>query len=530
MKLHKEDKIAIIYLASLFIFLFFTFKFNSLLADEGTHLLLSIFYKDLITHLLQTKDFSFQNAYLYGINYLVHYPKLQIAYPPLYHLTVAFAFSIFNISETVGRVINLIYAIGSFLLFYLIIRKFFNPKTALLATLLFSFSPFSLFFASHAMQDFTMFFFLLLAVYIFSIAMQFLNKLSKCYILLFALTGFSAFLAAMGKQMGGIVIFFFLIILAYQFTRQRKYRKPIVINMLALSLAFFLPLVPYLIILSAVGGIEINKMVAIGYATEQGEPTSLLNSYFWLWYLIKASVHAQFTPILLLIFVWFVYKKQKYWNFLLLWFLVFFITLTLIPNKEPRFSQLFLLPTYATTGLFLEKLTTSFKKKRLIGNFLLIIFLLFYFIVSLSTFIPTIQYYPSKELSHQIFYLLPKNANIALFSEADPLFSSVVMWHIRTLDKDKNVQIFRACIFNNKTPEEILQAIKENNIYAIVYQTWNPNPQLENIKNELKLASKVTSYNFTTEIYIVKNFVSKEREKICNYICLTREEICIEQK
>jgi hypothetical protein len=97
--LNKYDKIFILYLVFLFIFLFLTFEFNSLLADEGTHLLLSAFYKDLIFNILQTRNFSFNHAYEFGIRYLVHYPKLQIAYPPLYHLTTAIVFSLFGLSE-----------------------------------------------------------------------------------------------------------------------------------------------------------------------------------------------------------------------------------------------------------------------------------------------------------------------------------------------------------------------------------------------------------------------------------------------
>lgn len=515
----KYDKILFAYLFILGVFLFLTFPFNSLVADEGTHLILSVFYRDLIFYLFETGDFSFDNAYNYGINYLVHYPKLQIAYPPLYHLTNALAFTLFDISETVGRVVNSLYALGSFLLFYLIIKKFFNPKTALLSTFLFSFSPLSLYYSSRAMQDFTMFFFLLLSVYIFSFAIKHITKISRRSFLLFSLVGFTVFLAAMGKQMGGIVIFFFLIILAYRFLKQKN-KKPIALNSTVLLCAFLIPLIPYLIVLEAVGGFEINKLVAIGYAYDQGEPTSLFDPYFWVWYPVNASLHAPFTPLFLLVFIFFIYRKEKYWKPLLLWFLVFYVSLTLIPNKEPRFFQIFFLPAYLVAGLYLTRIKTAGKQLFLPA------FLLSYSIISLFIFVPTIQYYPSKEISQQTFSLLPKNANIALFSEADPLFSSVIIWNIRVLDEDKNIQIFRACIFDNKTKEEILQTLKENNIHTIVYQTWNPNPKINEIKNNIQLTSTITLNNFTTEIYTVKNFTAVKREKICNYICLTREKVC----
>ncbi len=521
MKIDKYDKIVAVYLIALFIFLFSTFHYNSLFSDEGTHLMLSVFYKDLITNIAQTGDFSFQHIYQYGINYLVHYPKLQIAYPPLYHLTNAAAFSIFGLYETISRAVNLLYAIGSFLFFYILAKKVFSAKAALFATAMFSFSPLTLFFSSRALQDFSMFFFLLLSVYIFSSAFQHLTKLSKRSIMLFSLTGFVSFLAAMGKQMGGMVIFFFLAILAYNFLRQKAYRKWILANSATLLVVFLLPLIPYIFILNAVGGIEINKMVAIGAASEQGEPVSLTAPLFWIWYPLKLSLAAPFTPLFLLSLAWLVYRKERNWKPLLLWFSVFFILLTLIPNKEPRLAQIFLLPAYAAAGFYLEKIFVSGKR------FLLPAFLIIYFVVSLLIFIPTIQYYPAKEIVQEVFSKLPENGNIAIFSEADPLFSSAVMWHARTLDKNENISLYRACAFSNETAEEIMQTLKNNNIHSIVYQTWNPDARIEGIKPYLNLENKITKSNFTTEIYTVKDFAAKEQKEICNYVCLTKQKVCM---
>lgn len=199
------DKTIVIYLSFLFIFLFYTFYLNSLTTDEGTHLLLSVFYRDLILHLINTRDFSFNNAYQYAIKYLVTYPKLQIAYPPLYHFSNILAFSIFGISTFTGRLVNLTYAILSFLIFYSIIKKFFNSKMAFISTFLFSFTPISIFYASRAMMDFSVFFWMLLSIYTFILAMK--KKENKFFIL----TGIFASLSTLSKQMGGMIIFFFFI-------------------------------------------------------------------------------------------------------------------------------------------------------------------------------------------------------------------------------------------------------------------------------------------------------------------------------
>jgi 4-amino-4-deoxy-L-arabinose transferase-like glycosyltransferase len=514
--LNKYDKIFILYLVFLFIFLFSTFEFNSLLADEGTHLLLSAFYKDLISDILQTKNFSFTHAYNFGIKYLVHYPKLQIAYPPLYHLSVALAFSLSGLSESVGRLVNLIYAMGTFVLFYLLARKYFSSKAAFISTFLFSFSSFSLFYASRAMQDFTMFFFLLLAVYVFLVAIKNLTKLSKRSLALFVLSGFSSFLVAMGKQIGGIVIPFFLIVLAYNFLNKREDRLVIAMNSLVLLLGFFIPLLPYLVILNSVGGLEINRLVAVEYAFQQGEPTSFLDLYFWVWYLIKPALDMPFFLVLFFIFIYFIYRKEKHWKFLLLWFLLFYFFLSLIPNKEPRFFQLFFLPAYVVAGFYLSNLKNT-------KVLLMIAFLLIYFFVSLFQFISTVQYYPSKEITKEVFEIT--RGNVALFSEADPLFSSVLMWHLRVLDKNISIAIYRACIFDNKTLDETISIMRENNIHILVYQTWDRR-NIENIRPYLNLREGVTVNNLTTEIYTVKNYSTQSTKK-CNYVCLTREKICV---
>ncbi len=457
-KLSFFDKTIIIYLFLLLFFLAYTFNINFLNGDEGTHLLLSVFYKDLIHYLIKTMDFSFNNAYQYAIRYLVTYPKLQIAYPPLYHLTNVLAFSIFGVSFFISRLINSIYACMSFLVFYLIIKKFFNSKIAFISTFLFSFSPISVYYSSRVMMDSCVFFWFLLSIYIFILAMK---EGKKKY---FILTGILVFCATISKQMGGIIIFFFSLVLLIKIILEKERRIENLKFITVLILSFSLPLLPYLFILYKAGGFEINKIVAIDYAQVQGESTTPLDPKFWLYYPIelinvKSINSLVFLPLFLLSFVIYIYNKNSLWKNHLLFFLVFFIILSLIPNKEPRFAQFFLLPTFLTLAYYLNKINKG----------IVLLFLTAYIIITLFIFLPTISYYPVESVVTYVHENIVKNGNVALFSDDTPSHSSVFMWYLNNLDKNKTIRTYRSCIFDDKNKQQLLQTLEDNNIYFVVY-------------------------------------------------------------
>ena len=65
-KISLYDKIFIIYIIALSAILFSTFFFNHIWADEGTHMLLAIFYRDLISYMFRTHTISFDQLYKIG--------------------------------------------------------------------------------------------------------------------------------------------------------------------------------------------------------------------------------------------------------------------------------------------------------------------------------------------------------------------------------------------------------------------------------------------------------------------------------
>ncbi|MBL7206843.1 MAG: glycosyltransferase family 39 protein [Candidatus Aenigmarchaeota archaeon] len=499
----KIDKIFLVYILILFLSLAFTFQYKSILSDEGTHLLLSVFYKDLFFHGIET-GFGFENLYDFGINYLVHYPKLQVIYPPLFHFSNAFVFSVFGISELFGKFVSLLYAILSFSVFYLIISKVFNKKLALVSTILFSLSPISLLFISGVFQDFVSIFWLLLSIYSYVFALE------KGKTRFFALTGFFVFLSVMGKQMGGFIILFFICHMLF-LIKTKENKKQNIKNLIVLLLCFSLPLTPYLFALQKIGGFEINKMVAIDYAFDQGEPVSIFDVNYWTSYVARSVNDNIFLVFMFPVFLFYILRKNPYWKYMLSYFLLFYILLSLIPNKEPRFAQFFLLPVYLATAYYL------LKDRRILVGFIVV-----YFIFSASIFVQTLNHYPIDEVAEKLFNNIPEGGNIATFTDKDPVYSSAIMWHLRLLDKERKTAVYRKCIFDGKNSTEIEKILQENNIYFIT-KVKEDNEQI-NLEN-ISLFFNITKNNITIEIYKYDGFFYEEKP-FCNYICLTKEAIC----
>jgi hypothetical protein len=255
--------------------------------------------------------------------------------------------------------------------------------------------------------------------------------------------------------------------------------------------------------------------VAIGYASDQSEPTSLLDYNFWLYYVYKPLAIFPLAPLFLVSLAFYVYKKNSNWEPLLFFFLIFYLCLTIIPNKELRFSQFFLLPTYITASYYLNKLKRHFA----------IIAILLYALFSFLMFLPGIVSYPTKDISQYIYENNKQGGNVALFSEDEPLYSSSLMWYTRLLDNNRNIRFYRSCVFENKNETEIVSLMKENNIQFVIYSSWSSEVMIEKIKNRLQLEKEIVSNDYKTQIYVFKDF-SYSNNKKCNFVCLTKEMIC----
>ena len=104
-------------------------------ADEPTHALLGLFYKDLILNI--GKFHSFDDIKIFAVNYIIKYPKISAYFPPLYHLLIA---SFFLIGESLFliRILNIFLAIlTSFIIYKLSFELVSQKNIALLSAIFF---------------------------------------------------------------------------------------------------------------------------------------------------------------------------------------------------------------------------------------------------------------------------------------------------------------------------------------------------------------------------------------------------------
>lgn len=479
----------------------YTFTIRTLGADEGTHLLLGLFYRDLSRFMIRNGIF---HAYDFGTNYLVYYPKLTITYPPLYHSIISLGFN-FIVSEYVGKFITLMFSIGTIFLTYKIGEILFDKKVGLISALLLTFSPAIISLSGVVMIDIPIFFFFMLTLWVYLKAFKFKKTI---YFILGGIT------LALGFLTKWNIIPIVPILIVYIVTK-RKHLKREVFKKFILSLILSLViLLPYLVLVYKLDILKLMLTGPVSAGFREGDPQANTLAG-WLWY--PSVLFSQLTPQIALFciiaLVLIIKKKVDNWKLLLTWFLAFYIIFTVVPNKDGRFVISYLPVFIFSLSYFLME--TPFKYKN--------IFLVFLILSEVSVafyFLPR-YYYPIDQIAETVY----KNTkgNVALVSE-DGIHSAAFMFHLAKLDRNRTIMVYRPCVFNNKTEGEIQQFLKERNIYYLVLvEDGDYYENFEKIKN-VQLEKEF----FYAKLYRYEMFDGKGTKK-CNYICLTQEEICFKE-
>ena len=194
---------------------------------------------------------------------------------------------------------------------------------------------------------------------------------------------------------------------------------------------------------------------------------------------------------------------------------MFFLLVTLIPNKEPRLVQLALLPAYVATSSLLSKVIGW----RLLLPAGLVVAYLFTSYIFMA---PTVVSYPAADVTR---LAMKQGGNIAVLSDADPLFSSVVMWEVAKLDANRSVAVYRGCAFDGLTEEQAAVRLIEEGIGSVIYARWGGPGQLEIVRDKLDLVGSLEAGGKVADVYKVRK-LAVPSEPLCNYICLTGQKVC----
>lgn len=186
-----------------------------------------------------------------NLNDLITNYTINDFHPPLYHLILYFWTKLFGYAEVAVRFPSLISALLSIIVLYFIGRDFFSKKVGLVASMLLSVSPLSVYYSQEArMYSLTMLF-ALLSVYFFLHLKNgnFSNKNIICFIISTILGLYSDYL-----------FWIFAVVLLFYLALQTKQKGKVIL----ISMILFIAILPWLNILF--------KQIQQGLKTATAEP------------------------------------------------------------------------------------------------------------------------------------------------------------------------------------------------------------------------------------------------------------------
>jgi len=489
-----------------FILLFFIIFFSIQLtipqnytfnADEPTHALIGLFYKDLIVNIGHFH--SFNDVKNFAVNYIIKYPKISAYFPPLYHLLLA---TLFLIKESLFlvRILNIILTILTAIIIYKLSFEL-NPKKniAILSAIFFLSFSLVFYYTDKIMVD-------VLQILTFSSVLLFYLKLrdeKKISLINIAILSFLLVFAFLTKYFS---IFLPIIILVDAFFHNKKlvpyFLLAIILSIIILSpyLFFYIKFKLYRLLINISQTPQIVQVL--------NKQTKL--SYFDVFYIFGFFIG----PLVAISTIWFIWKNFKNPLIISWFFIPLFVFLFLFKQIEHRFLFI-LMPIYSlacSTFVFknIEKIQSKKGTKLLFAFILILLFLQF----ASNIYIKSKDvYYPINDVMKS----MDKDGNILMTSEGE-VYSSIYILYGRLNNIKGN--FIRPCVLdkNNMTKDFL-------NEWGIRYIIDENNTIDENLKNSLNLNlfREIKANNISIRIFETKN-VGKTFD--CNFICALQKEIC----
>jgi len=465
--------------------------------DEGTHTLVSMFYRDIIKYIF-SGHFSFQDIYNYAIKYLVYYPKISLYYLPLYYLI---NFVIFNFYPGIiaARLMSLILmSISIYLMFKLVYLFTEDERVSFLSTLLFATSTLVNESSVLAMGEATLLFSAILAMYLFY------NYYAKNKFLKTALLFLPPLIFARQQSIFVFISFIFLIILNKQWKKFVILIVPFILYILFYILQYKLGLIPVTLKTSIIDEIhKFPELFSFDWFT-----------YYPLSFLFSYLIFPMSFLSIIGFFYWF--KERKPWQILLLnLFFINFLFFQIVRNKGLRFPILCIIPLSIASAQIASKLFIG-KLKFLLLSALLI----------LGACVYNYGFLTQKNFDFSFINLINDTGDVLIASENADIYSSVIIAeYAKNHPRDR--LFYRPCsIFYYKV-------ISDNVHYVLLVQ-----PPNEALKDELaKNINYILSNNnltilFSTHqneniisLYENLNYNSSVTSK-CNYICILDNKVC----
>lgn len=501
----KPDLFFLIFVLAFFIVSLFLLN-TPPTADEGTHSLIALFFRDLFRDLAKYPTFSFSDIYDYAISYLVHYPKLSLYYPPLLHVTTSFFFGFLEVSFFTARLVVLFFSIGTLLVMYKTIGKFFNKRLALLVTVLFSIMPMIYYNSITMMTDIPYMFFFMTAMFFYLTA---LDSKRKTYFIPAAVFTALAFLTKWNAILILPIIFVYVLL-----------EKRVLVRYFIMSAVLVLLIIsPYLLIVWKAGLITLPYISSLQTSATAKQDPQFTSVQGWIYYLSVLSKQYFSIPLLIAslgALILYSVKREKYWKLFSIWFLTYYIFFTILSNKEPRY----MIPLVPTLMIPLSFFILSQKSRLAISLSIISVSIL---LVSAWQLISSTFYY-NPDFVSVAKETLKSEGNILVVAEPSWFYSSQFIFTLASLDENEKF-VYRACSLSSSSPDNLFSN------YGVKYLIV-PKPSdrdvdkielIESLPN-LELNKEVSTA--TTNVFIYTHSDNVSQRQYCNFICLLNTTIC----
>jgi 4-amino-4-deoxy-L-arabinose transferase-like glycosyltransferase len=280
-----------------------------------------------------------------------------------------------------GGILVLLFGAGCVYLTYLISKKIFKKKIALISAMFLAFSVTFLSFNSMILTGIPSIFFGLLTIYYF---------IKKKYFLVGLFSGI-AFMTRFAQ----LVIFAALfIVIIFDYKKEKNLQK----NILQLISGFLLIIIPYLVFNHFMYGSILYPFLLQKFLTTYTGGAWHQSWWFYLSNLLKENFLLLFSiPGIIFIIKKLDYKKST----ILFPFLIFFILFTFIDVKVIRYMIVFLPFLYILTSYGIFNVSSSIKNKKLVATFFIFIFLVWFIQTTYSIYLNNDPLKTNKHLTFQ---------------------------------------------------------------------------------------------------------------------------------